>query len=558
MSSSSSSEELRSAYQHWFGRTLVLSGIQNPRYRGKDALCVGYDEPSDRLIVWPLDIGNQILVEAHKTSQKPRFTIHDCRGRNTTTDGQEQRTRGSAGVASNDNADDICSICLEPPRAPLTLPCSHRFCGSCISRLRSPNDNDFDVMCCPNCRAPMPALLEQLIVKADSIVRIMMDETTCNSDECVHVSRRHCANGVLVEIALNSIHAARDKTIETDDFISYLYSLETTLDMIRDGATEGHAASSPIKVHRDLMRNMVCTVVPKLAMLRTEYEGCLHVRSACGGIDQKLETLHQEIYGKPLLSPEELREITASMNSLVVTPDDDGKHVFIQLDEKMNTGEVKIVLENIEGAWCYIRSFGRNYARILNAFGNAVGQLIAHDPDLGLKITQEIVVDEWVMRRLDALQELLSTRGFSKEESTETFSLMQLLYNAIFPAFEKHHMQMDRFVMKFGQEYFWREIEGATDLNVRAMLSSNIGDQIRKFGDLYLDENNRPLLMLRPCAQARSRPLRGCRVKESRPNEFIRCSCRRMAYCSPLCLELHQGVHSTACDNALKSSNRPT
>jgi len=41
-----------------------------------------------------------------------------------------------------------CTICLEVPARPETLPCNHTFCGNCVNQLLASGSK-----ACPNCRA---------------------------------------------------------------------------------------------------------------------------------------------------------------------------------------------------------------------------------------------------------------------------------------------------------------------------------------------------------------------------------------------------------------------
>ena len=66
------------SYADFFGSNLILLYIQSPLYQGKTALCVGSDSSSNRIIVWPLEIGNEILVDPTKCEISGRFRYDDC------------------------------------------------------------------------------------------------------------------------------------------------------------------------------------------------------------------------------------------------------------------------------------------------------------------------------------------------------------------------------------------------------------------------------------------------------------------------------------------------
>ena len=148
-------------YAEWFGQELVLANLQSPLYRGKNALCVGYDNKSERLIVWVLmDVesseattitGNEITVDPTKCGPILQYTVEDCK--------REVRQRKRPAVEVETNASVCCSICLEEPRNPIEFPCRHCFCSACIARLRPPRQEDFQWRC-PNCRQVMPTMSE--------------------------------------------------------------------------------------------------------------------------------------------------------------------------------------------------------------------------------------------------------------------------------------------------------------------------------------------------------------------------------------------------------------
>jgi hypothetical protein len=61
--------------------------------------------------------------------------------------------------ASAENANHKCSICLDPPVQPISLPCTHTFCQECLQKYRAHTTAEKIVtrrgvrVSCPNCRA---------------------------------------------------------------------------------------------------------------------------------------------------------------------------------------------------------------------------------------------------------------------------------------------------------------------------------------------------------------------------------------------------------------------
>ena len=60
---------------------------------------------------------------------------------------------------------EICAICLECPEKPVKLPCSHKFCSTCIDALRTRGVQQL----CPLCRRPLPPGPEKLREQADRL-----------------------------------------------------------------------------------------------------------------------------------------------------------------------------------------------------------------------------------------------------------------------------------------------------------------------------------------------------------------------------------------------------
>jgi hypothetical protein len=78
---------------------------------------------------------------------------------NRPTKGPSTPTLHSAVSASAENAEHKCSICLDPPVQPISLPCTHTFCQECLQKDRAHTTAEKIAtrrgvrVSCPNCRA---------------------------------------------------------------------------------------------------------------------------------------------------------------------------------------------------------------------------------------------------------------------------------------------------------------------------------------------------------------------------------------------------------------------
>ena len=63
----------------------------------------------------------------------------------------------------NDNDDECCAICFDSLKQPISLPCKHRFCTSCLNQWRSKyNIGDNTKKTCPICRSKIPVTKEMI------------------------------------------------------------------------------------------------------------------------------------------------------------------------------------------------------------------------------------------------------------------------------------------------------------------------------------------------------------------------------------------------------------
>jgi len=396
-----------------------------------------------------------------------------------------------------------------------------------------------------------------MLSTGDDIAIAIIEGLTCSHSTCL--KSRHGPNTLVIsDEAEKYLHKGRAESIRIKDMSCFLTSLETIMQTYIRNATPGHSSASKVKAHRDLMRTMVCKVFPRVQKLRRQLEGCLQARAVCGDIDSKIEELNMRIYGR---LP---RENNVKIKSYFKNINKPGG--VKQGDIIINGERIKLILDNLDGTWYYIRSFGRYYDDILQSFGNAMAQ-VTSNPVLFKTVTDEMEVGTWAMRRLDVLEEKLlspiedTQNQYCVEDAREAFTLVQILYNVNLTgnAFNGVNNPWVLFVRQFGQEYLWKEIEGAIDQKAGETVTQMFVPQLKRFSKFIMDSLNRPVLLLRPCAQARSGgALPSCRTKESFPNEFERCPCKRMVYCSDICKMVHGRTHATACEIALSLRRQST
>merc|ERR1719322_668853 len=67
----------------------------------------------------------------------------------------DARVEGAKNADDEEEEEDVCPICLDPPLHPVELECSHKFCFTCAKGL-SNTDDPLNPGCCSLCRAPIP------------------------------------------------------------------------------------------------------------------------------------------------------------------------------------------------------------------------------------------------------------------------------------------------------------------------------------------------------------------------------------------------------------------
>jgi hypothetical protein len=354
--------------------------------------------------------------------------------------------------------------------------------------------------------------------------------------------------------------AAAEACHREKSFHPLLTAIEHTFEKLREAATSGHPNASKVAGHRRLLRLAVCSLHGEVLALRQSWEGCTKLRTLCGEFDAKIDSLHRQVYGRPMLSREEQERRRAGRS--FVKPMDDG--IDVGLHQRFESKLMGLVSEpdNFEAAWLYIRSFGYRYERILNAFANACAHplLCRHTVTGPIRRKQlsDLGVVEWAMSRLDALEEMIrdgepADATYSPREAAETHPLLSLIWNAAFASGD--NAAADHFIRAFGQEYLLRERVGALDPGVRQAAAEILGQSEVKG---IVGERGEPLLLLRPCAAARAGlAMPGfCRVKESREGDFFSCKCGRAAYCSAMCEASHEQTHAASCAFSQRAQQR--
>ena len=515
------------SYADFFGRNLILLYLQSPRYQGKTALCVGSDSSSNRIIVWPLEIGNEILVDPTKCEISGRFRYDDCIRESWT------RTDSAEDDAADNNAGATCGLCHKPSCATINLPCTHPFCSSCVAQLRPPRDDSFQFSC-PTCNESLSVMFKKLVDEAVAICDDYPALLTCTDHQCQEIGRHNLGEVIIAEEVVKRIKVAIGVAKGMNDISGLLRELEAVMSAYTKAAVAKHRKASPVKHHRDLFRKMVCKIDPRVRNLRRQYDDCRRVRAICGGVDSVLEALWMKSFGSPLLSQVGATG-TATPNNVTPT----------QLATPNNAWnrELPVFIEkNLDDAWYYIRSFGVNYQMFLTSFANVTAKLGTR-VDKCILFTEKMQLTEWTARRLDALEDLFRTRGlYGKPEAAEASLLIQILFNITFLVSHKRYKQVALFGRIFGPEYLLREAEGAISPHF-------IPTVVQIVNQIKSQEGDEPDLSARRCHLYRTqgRVVTSCKLKESRHNEFLRCKCKRVAYCSPTCKAMDEANHAPQC-----------
>ena len=109
------------------------------------------------------ETSNQIQTRARQSAEETSHQIRtSTRQTSEGTSPYQIQTRARA----RQSTEEICAICLDKPRRPVTLRCKHVFCGSCVDRLKKeigPCGN-----ACPVCRRPITARRRYIFWSLDS------------------------------------------------------------------------------------------------------------------------------------------------------------------------------------------------------------------------------------------------------------------------------------------------------------------------------------------------------------------------------------------------------
>ena len=69
---------------------------------------------------------------------------------------------------------NICTVCLEIPKYPITLKCRHKFCYLCVKFVKE------NTKCCPLCREPITETLDKLSIAEIGFSSPMQQEFPCS------------------------------------------------------------------------------------------------------------------------------------------------------------------------------------------------------------------------------------------------------------------------------------------------------------------------------------------------------------------------------------------
>ena len=65
-------------HTEWNGRIVTLQ-LSDPRFNGREAICSSYNHEKERLVVWVLPSGEEILVRIASTFLTRVHTTESCR-----------------------------------------------------------------------------------------------------------------------------------------------------------------------------------------------------------------------------------------------------------------------------------------------------------------------------------------------------------------------------------------------------------------------------------------------------------------------------------------------
>ena len=577
------------AWDEWAGLDVTLH-LRDARFKGRSAIAI--ETRGERLVVWVVPDGEEVLVRVSACDPVRKYALKDCR-----------RPEGDSA-----NADPAREAMLE---------------RGLVSRL------------------------EGLVQRLVTIVQ-------CGDPECARQGLHEVGpqDGLLLPQQARHMLDQGLATARAEGRAKPLYlALEHILESYRG---PGGVANLQVEGHRQLLRRALCTLRAELRQIRQESERCM-ARRTWDDVDQRFDDLHKkvevmklsctvdrlcnrplypdsependvarlplvlavrlslstdsswekpnltgfrcalylvliaakcltmdtcclQIFGRPRRTRAEL-EASGRAGSLLkplVAEEFDDDPVLLEKFTQQSMGLLVSDPALMEAVWHYCQTFGPHYAVMLNTFANACQSPVFTHPAVvshSRRLISNLGVMDWCFSRLECL-ELLVTQDPSYEgdgqqlvpytarEAGEAYTLIRVLVNCMLGPLDDMEA-LNHFTRRFGQELILRERSGALDVNLRKHISHDITPGFSQIQD----EDGVPTLLVRPCGgrSLASMPpppflppglYTPCRFKEKREGEFtLTCPCQRVVYCSEYCLNMSLiGFHKKGCAKACEQA----
>jgi hypothetical protein len=234
-------ERRHTLFVEYFDTEKVLT-VQDERFHGRRAMVMDFDRTRDRLVAWIIPGGAQILVSPESVKpEPPPLAWHECLyapeptgswprlpGPRDTYEGpgggggSADGGAGGGGGGTDSGSDELkCGICQRNPArsCPITLPCTHRFCGFCVGHLRFlrgknpawlPAGARWAHCACPSCGTPIGDLLTIVVKGISKIIAAMRTaDSRCSDPACLAAGRHKAGAYVGDEPSLNTFVQVR-------------------------------------------------------------------------------------------------------------------------------------------------------------------------------------------------------------------------------------------------------------------------------------------------------------------------------------------------------------